>query len=66
MGFRAGPDSAGADPGPMAYGKGGPLTVTDCNVMLGRLQPAYFPRIFGPRGDAPLEYGPVRAAFEAQ
>ena len=50
-----GPDSAGADPGPAAYGNGGPLTITDCNVMLGKLQPDLFPRVFGANGDEPLD-----------
>jgi 5-oxoprolinase (ATP-hydrolysing) len=44
--FTVGPDSAGANPGPAAYGKGGPLTVTDCNVCVGKLQPDFFPQIF--------------------
>ncbi|MBT3808011.1 MAG: 5-oxoprolinase, partial [Rhodospirillaceae bacterium] len=57
--------SAGADPGPASYGKGGPLTVTDCNVMLGKLQPAHFPSVFGPRQDAPLDADAVRAKFAA-
>ena len=61
--FRAGPASAGADPGPMSYGKSGPLTVTDANVMAGKLDPRYFPKIFGPNGDAPLDATAVRAAF---
>ena len=61
--YRAGPDSAGADPGPACYRRGGPLTVTDCNVMLGRLQPAFFPAVFGPGGDRPLDPAPVRGAF---
>jgi 5-oxoprolinase (ATP-hydrolysing) len=61
--FRAGPDSAGAMPGPMSYGKGGPLTVTDANVMVGKLNAAYFPAIFGAGGDAPLDEAAVRAAF---
>ncbi|MGH3486418.1 MAG: hydantoinase/oxoprolinase family protein, partial [Actinopolymorphaceae bacterium] len=51
--YRVGPDSAGADPGPACYRAGGPLTVTDANVMLGRIQPAYFPQVFGPDGDQP-------------
>ena len=63
--FRAGPDSAGAKPGPMSYGQGGPLTVTDANVMVGKLRAAYFPKIFGARGDAPLDETSVRAAFDA-
>ena len=45
--YRVGPDSAGADPGPACYGHGGPLTVTDANVLLGRIQPGYFPQVFG-------------------
>ena len=53
--FRVGPDSAGANPGPACYRRGGPLTVTDCNVMLGKIQPAFFPHVFGPRGDEPLD-----------
>ncbi len=63
MRLRVGPESAGADPGPAAYRKGGPLTVTDCNVMLGRLQPALFPAIFGPDGDQPLDVAAVREGF---
>ncbi len=63
--LRVGPDSAGADPGPAAYRKGGPLTITDCNVMLGRLQPALFPNIFGPRADEPLDDVVVRERFAA-
>jgi len=63
--YRVGPDSAGADPGPAAYRRGGPLTVTDANVMLGRIQPAYFPRVFGERGDQPLDAGIARERFNA-
>ncbi|MET8247891.1 hydantoinase B/oxoprolinase family protein [Streptomyces sp. NPDC005202] len=63
--YRVGPDSAGADPGPACYRGGGPLAVTDANVMLGRIQPAYFPRVFGPRGDQPLDAELVRARFTA-
>ncbi|GAB4272915.1 MAG: hydantoinase B/oxoprolinase family protein [Deferrisomatales bacterium] len=63
--FRVGPDSAGADPGPVAYRRGGPLTVTDCNVMLGRIRPEHFPRVFGPGGADPLDADGVRRAFEA-
>ncbi|HVU20007.1 MAG TPA: hydantoinase B/oxoprolinase family protein [Rhizomicrobium sp.] len=63
--FRAGPDSAGAMPGPKAYRGGGPLTVTDANVMTGKLRPEFFPAIFGPRADQPLDAGIVRMAFEA-
>ena len=59
--FRVGPESAGADPGPACYGKSGPLTVTDCNLFLGRLDPAFFPQVFGPEGDAPLDADSSRA-----
>ena len=52
--FRVGPDSAGADPGPACYRRGGPLTVTDCNVMVGKLNPEYFPHVFGPNADQPI------------
>jgi 5-oxoprolinase (ATP-hydrolysing) len=62
--FRAGPDSAGANPGPKAYRRGGPLTVTDANVMLGKLSPDLFPKIFGPNRDQPLDAEAVRKAFE--
>ena len=61
--YRVGPDSAGADPGPAAYRRGGPLTVTDANVMLGRVQPGYFPAVFGPDGDQPLDAGAVTGQF---
>src|SRR6185312_1602340 len=61
--FRVGPDSAGADPGPLSYGRGGPLTVTDANVMVGKLNGQYFPRLVGAKGDAPLDEIAVRAAF---
>ncbi|MFZ5790735.1 MAG: hydantoinase B/oxoprolinase family protein [Pseudomonadota bacterium] len=61
--LRVGPESAGADPGPACYRRGGPLTVTDCNVMLGKLQPDFFPRIFGPEGDQPLDAEVVRWKF---
>ncbi len=60
---RVGPDSAGANPGPASYRRGGPLTVTDCNVMLGKIQPAYFPKVFGPKGDEALDAGIVREKF---
>ena len=63
--LRVGPDSAGAVPGPTAYRRGGPLTVTDCNVMLGRLRPEFFPRIFGPAGDLPLDADGVASRFSA-
>ncbi|MCI3277448.1 hydantoinase B/oxoprolinase family protein [Streptomyces cylindrosporus] len=63
--YRVGPDSAGADPGPACYRGGGPLAVTDANVMLGRIQPAHFPRVFGPDGDQPLDEHLVRERFAA-
>ncbi len=63
--YRVGPDSAGANPGPACYRRDGPLAVTDCNVMLGRLQPAWFPAVFGPGGDAPLDADAVRRKFAA-
>ncbi|MCV7385776.1 hydantoinase B/oxoprolinase family protein [Mycolicibacter longobardus] len=61
--YRVGPESAGADPGPACYRRGGPLTVTDANVMLGRIQPAHFPSVFGPAGDQPLDATAVRRSF---
>ena len=61
--FRVGPDSAGADPGPACYRRGGPLTVTDANVMLGKLNPDLFPAIFGPNQDQPLDRETVAAKF---
>ena len=61
--YRVGPDSAGADPGPAAYRRGGPLTVTDANVMLGRIHPEHFPAVFGPDGDAALDVEAVRDGF---
>ncbi|MEO5322819.1 hydantoinase B/oxoprolinase family protein [Mesorhizobium sp. CC13] len=63
--FRAGPDSAGANPGPACYRRGGPLAVTDANVMLGKLQPDFFPAIFGPGQDQPLDAAVVREKFAA-
>jgi 5-oxoprolinase (ATP-hydrolysing) len=63
--FRVGPESAGADPGPACYGKGGPLTITDANVLLGNIDPAHFPKLFGPRGDALLDIAVVRTKFAA-
>lgn len=63
--FRVGPDSAGANPGPAAYRRGGPLAVTDANVMLGKLQPDVFPAIFGPGQDQPLDVAAVREKFAA-
>ncbi len=62
--LRVGPESAGAVPGPAAYRRGGPLTVTDCNVMLGKLRPDQFPAVFGPHGDQPLDAAAVTAGFE--
>ncbi|TJY59448.1 5-oxoprolinase [Sinimarinibacterium sp. CAU 1509] len=64
--LRVGPESAGADPGPVCYRHGGPLAVTDANLMLGRLQADYFPRVFGPDADQPLDAGAVREAFTAR
>ena len=61
--LRVGPDSAGANPGPACYRRGGPLAVTDANVMLGRVQPEFFPHVFGPRGDEPLDRDVVVAAL---
>ncbi|MDP6788191.1 MAG: hydantoinase B/oxoprolinase family protein [Rhodospirillales bacterium] len=63
--YRVGPDSAGADPGPACYRRGGPLTVTDCNVLLGRVQPRFFPSVFGRTADQPLDAGVVRRRFAA-
>jgi 5-oxoprolinase (ATP-hydrolysing) len=61
--LRVGPDSAGANPGPACYRRGGPLTVTDCNVLLGRIQPDFFPSLFGTKGDQPLDADIVRQQF---
>jgi len=61
--FRVGPRSAGANPGPASYRRGGPLAVTDANVMVGKIQPKYFPHVFGPRGDEALSYDTVRERF---
>ncbi|MFQ5626258.1 MAG: hydantoinase/oxoprolinase family protein, partial [Methyloligellaceae bacterium] len=61
--FRVGPDSAGANPGPCCYRRGGPLTVTDANVMVGKLSPTFFPAIFGPGQDQPLDAEAVKKAF---
>ena len=63
--LRVGPESAGAVPGPAAYRRGGPLTVTDCNVLLGKLRPEFFPAVFGPGGDQPLDGDVVTAKFAA-
>jgi 5-oxoprolinase (ATP-hydrolysing) len=61
--LRVGPQSAGADPGPACYRRGGPLTITDCNVLLGRVRPEFFPAIFGPKGDRPLDVKMVGERF---
>jgi 5-oxoprolinase (ATP-hydrolysing) len=63
--FRVGPDSAGANPGPKCYRRGGPLAVTDANVMVGKLIPEFFPQIFGPQQNLPLDAEAVRSAFAA-
>ena len=63
--YRVGPDSAGANPGPASYRRGGPLAVTDCNLMLGKIVPAYFPRLFGADGQQALDLATVREKFEA-
>jgi 5-oxoprolinase (ATP-hydrolysing) len=61
--FRVGPDSAGANPGPACYRRGGPLTVTDANVMLGKIDARFFPKVFGPNGDEPVDVDVVREKF---
>jgi 5-oxoprolinase (ATP-hydrolysing) len=61
--YRVGPESAGASPGPACYGNGGPLCVTDCNVMLGKIQPDFFPRVFGRDGRQPLDAVQVQRQF---
>jgi 5-oxoprolinase (ATP-hydrolysing) len=63
--YRVGPDSAGADPGPACYRRGGPLCVTDANLMVGKIQPRFFPKIFGASGDQPLDEKVVREKFAA-
>jgi 5-oxoprolinase (ATP-hydrolysing) len=63
--YRVGPESAGASPGPACYRRGGPLTVTDCNVMLGKIQPQHFPSVFGPQGNEALDADVVRRKFIA-
>ena len=63
--LRVGPDSAGANPGPACYRRGGPLTVSDANICVGKLQPAHFPAIFGPDGNQPLDRDVVLAKFTA-
>jgi 5-oxoprolinase (ATP-hydrolysing) len=61
--FRVGPQSAGANPGPASYRRGGPLAVTDANVMVGKIQPRYFPQVFGPKANEPLSYEAVVSKF---
>ena len=61
--FRVGPQSAGANPGPASYRRGGPLAVTDANVLLGKIQPAYFPKVFGPGANEPLSVEAVQTLF---
>ncbi|ROZ76558.1 hydantoinase B/oxoprolinase family protein [Ramlibacter sp. WS9] len=61
--FRVGPQSAGANPGPASYRRGGPLAVTDANVMVGKIQPRYFPKVFGPKANEALSYEAVEAKF---
>ncbi|MDP1901089.1 MAG: hydantoinase B/oxoprolinase family protein [Rubrivivax sp.] len=63
--LRVGPQSAGANPGPASYRRGGPLATTDANVLLGKIQPAYFPKVFGPHADEPLDRDGVVRQFEA-
>lgn len=63
--FRVGPQSAGANPGPASYRRGGPLAVTDANVMLGKIQPRYFPSVFGPHANEPLSREAVEEKFDA-
>lgn len=62
--MQVGPESAGANPGPASYRRGGPLAVTDCNVVLGKIQPDQFPSVFGPDGNAPLDIAAARTKFE--
>ena len=64
MRFRVGPESAGANPGPACYRNGGPLTLTDCNLFLGRIDPARFPKVFGPSGNQPLDAKAARARLQ--
>lgn len=63
--YRVGPESAGANPGPACYRRGGDLTVTDCNVLVGKVQPEFFPQVFGINGDLPLDSAIVRQKFSA-
>lgn len=62
--YRVGPDSAGSFPGPASYGRNGPLTITDANIMLGRIQPKYFPQVFGPKANKPLNISIVKSKFK--
>ncbi|BAU63016.1 5-oxoprolinase (ATP-hydrolyzing) [Stanieria sp. NIES-3757] len=62
--YRVGPQSAGANPGPASYGRGGPLTVTDCNVVIGKLQPKFFPKVFGKNANSPLDLEIVKQKFQ--
>ncbi len=62
--LKVGPESAGSNPGPMCYRRGGPLTVTDANLVLGKISPEHFPKVFGPAQDAPLDRDAAVAAFE--
>ncbi len=62
--FRVGPESAGANPGPACYRRGGPLAVTDCNILLGKIQPQYFPKVFGPESNQPLDTEAVKSGFQ--
>ena len=62
--FQVGPESAGANPGPACYRRGGPLTITDCNLLLGKINPAYFPHVFGIKGNQPLDVNIVEQLFE--
>ena len=62
--FRVGPQSAGANPGPASYRRGGQLAVTDANVMVGKVQPRYFPKVFGPNADEPLSFEAVQTQFD--
>lgn len=63
--LRVGPESAGANPGPASYRRDGPLTTTDANVLLGKIQPSHFPHVFGPNADEPLDLAAARRGFEA-
>jgi len=63
--FQVGPESAGANPGPAAYRNGGPLTVTDANIMVGKIQADHFPALFGPNQNQPIDHARVNAAFES-